>query len=65
MYVCLLDQFSTALSQITTHADCQIQQLKKAGLLSADVSFKSLRPDFTRFKLKERMTELFIADDGM
>ena len=53
-----------ALQELSSQAEPQLQRLKVEGVVSRDAMFMSLKPDYTRFLLKDRLSKLGSTGQG-
>lgn len=62
--VCAPGDYAKASQRIASQAEPPVQQLRNNGLFSADVTFHALKPDVTRFMLKDRAAKLASVGKG-
>ncbi|KAL8622501.1 hypothetical protein ACOMHN_034164 [Nucella lapillus] len=61
--VSLSGPYLSALQEMCSQAEPHMDSLRTLGIVSANATFLGLRPDYTRFLLKDRMTRLENAAD--
>ena len=53
-----------ALQEMDSQAELHLQRLRAEGIVGAEVKFRLLKPDYTRFLLKDRLNKLDSAGRG-